>query len=61
MKIYLNLESYSPIISNDVNHQDQPVNVDNDIEDESYSMLLRLLQFFQILDHEQKEKDNVNN
>ncbi len=54
MKIYFNLESYSPIISNDVN-------VDNHIDGESYTMLLRLLQFFQILDHERKEKDHDTN
>ncbi len=64
--IFFNIKKYENIFKfrilfNDVNHQDQPVNVDNDIDDESYNMLLRLLQFFQILDREQKEKDNGNN
>jgi hypothetical protein len=57
MKIYLNLESHSPTIFADVDHQDQPFNVDNADDDELYRMLLHLLHLFAELDHEKKEKD----
>jgi hypothetical protein len=57
IKIYLNLESYSPTISTDANYQDQPV---NDDYGNSYEMLFRLLRFFQMLDYEQEKNNDYN-
>ncbi len=60
MRVYLNLESYSPVTSAGVNHQDEVLNADNDDEDgDTYKMLLRLLRFFQMLDRD--KRDNIYN
>ena len=45
--------------SADVQNSEQLLSVDNDDSD-SYTMLFRLLQFFQMLEHEQNTQNNGN-
>jgi hypothetical protein len=56
MKMCLNLELYSSIAPTHANRQNQLFNIDNDEDGDAFETLLRLLQFLQTLDREQKEK-----
>ena len=60
MKTYFNLDYYSPQGSADGNSQDPLANANYDDDGNSYEMLLRLLQLFQTLEREQKEKGDGN-
>jgi hypothetical protein len=59
MAIFFNLEFYPPQEFADGDSQNQPVNVNYD-DDDSYKMLLRLLEFFQTFEQEKKAKDDGN-